>query len=36
MSKQLKTAVPSVEEILEWDIAKDIDTCFDRADRMKP
>lgn len=36
MSKKGKTAVPSVEEILDWDIAKDIETCFDRADKMKP
>lgn len=36
MSNNRKTAVPSVEEILDWDIAKDIETCFDRAAKMKP
>ncbi len=36
MEKAIKSANTSAEEILEWGESHDIQTCFDRASKMKP
>jgi len=36
MDKAIKSASTSAEEIIEWGRQHDIETCFDRAAKMKP
>jgi carbon-monoxide dehydrogenase catalytic subunit len=36
MDKTIKSASTSAEEIIEWGKQHDIETCFDRALKMKP
>ncbi len=36
MSKVVKSADKSAEKIIEWSEAHKIETCFDRAQKMKP
>jgi carbon-monoxide dehydrogenase catalytic subunit len=36
MSKVIKSAGTSAEEIIEWGKAHEMETCFDRADNLKP
>ena len=36
MDKAIKSAGTSAEEIIEWGRQHDIETCFDRAEKMKP
>lgn len=36
MNKPIKSAGTSAEEIIEWGKNHDMETCFDRAEKMKP
>ncbi len=36
MDKVIKSAGTSAEEIIEWGVAHEMKTCFDRAEEMKP
>lgn len=36
MDKTIKSASTSAEEIIEWGRQNNIETCFDRAEKMKP
>jgi carbon-monoxide dehydrogenase catalytic subunit len=35
-NKPIKSAATSAEEIIEWGKDNKIETCFDRAERLKP
>ena len=35
MSKVIKSAGESAEEIIEWGESRDIETCFERAEKLK-
>jgi carbon-monoxide dehydrogenase catalytic subunit len=36
MDKVIKSANPQAEQIIEWGESHKIETCFDRAEKMKP
>jgi carbon-monoxide dehydrogenase catalytic subunit len=36
MEKKIHSANPAAEQIIEWGEGQKIETCFDRAERMKP
>ncbi|MCE5194827.1 MAG: anaerobic carbon-monoxide dehydrogenase catalytic subunit [Nitrospiraceae bacterium] len=36
MDKKTRSANPSAEKIIEWGKANNIETCFDRAEKLKP
>lgn len=36
MDRKARSANNAAQQILEWKATQDIDTCFDRADKMKP